>query len=217
MGSVLSAPFNLVPATTVPVIGNWTPNPAVQITATTAIGFDVTDPHGFRKIVVYAIASDGGEEVAWDGIAFSANYSAASTRTTITNGFRFSVKRNGGWVVAPRVTVIAVNTDGFEASTVPPVVGNWTPTVGAQITTTTPIGFDVTDAAGLSQVIVYAVAANGTTEQAFNGTTFTADYDAASTRTVISGGYRFSIRRDGGWTVAPQITVAAVNVNGIEA
>lgn len=216
MGSVVAAPFNLAPATTTPTIGNFTPNPAAQIAATTAIGFDVTDPHGFRKIVVYAIAADGGEEVVWDGTAFSINYATASTRTVITNGFRFSVLRNGGWVVAPRVTVIAVNTDGFEASTAPPVISNWTPTIGTRITPTTPIGFDVTDAKGFSSIIVYGTGNGGAQEIAWNGSAFTTHY-TASTRAVITNGYRFRIVRDTGWLAMPQVTVAAVNLDGIEA
>jgi hypothetical protein len=222
-GAVVSAPFNLAPpppppvVLSTPAIGNWTPDPTSQITASTAVGFDVTDTHGLRTVIVYA-ATGNGAEVVYDEDAFVSPFVAGSATTPIANGLRFRVVREGGWVTSPRLTVVAVNTDGIEATGgASPVVGNWTPAAGTQITATTAIGFEVTDAAGLAQVIVYAAAANGTTEQAFNGTAFTANYDAASARTTIPGGFRFSIVRNGGWTVAPQITVAAVNVNGIEA
>jgi hypothetical protein len=223
LGSAVSQPFNFTPppapppVLSTPVIGNWTPNPTSQIAASTAVGFDVTDTHGLRTVIVYA-ATGNGAEVVYDEDAFVSPYAAGSSTTPITNGLRFRVVRDGGWVTSPRLTVVAVNTDGIEATGgAPPTVSNWTPAAGTQITATTPIGFDVTDVAGLAQVIVYAAAAGGTTEQAFNGTAFTANYGAASTRTAIAGGFRFRIVRDGGWTVAPQITVAAVNVNGIEA
>lgn len=205
------------PVLSTPSIGNWTPDPAVQIAATTVVGFDVTDTHGLRRVVVYAATAAGGGELVYDGAAFVAPYMVGSSTTAIANGLRFSIARDDGWTVAPRLTVVAVNVDGIEATSAPPVVGNWSPGGGTQVTAMTPIGFDVTDAAGLGEVIVYATGPTGALETVYDGVAFTADYDAGSVRTDIPGGFRFSVRRDAGWTVPPQITVAAVNVNGIEA
>lgn len=211
LGSTVSAPFILAPIPSVPAIGNWTPDLATEIAATTPVGFDATDAHGFRRIVVYAATSDGGGEMVYDGAAFVAPYTGSST-AAIANGLRFSIVRNGGWLASPRLTVIAVNVDGVEVTTAPPVVGNWIPGAGTQITTATPIGFDVTDAKGIASVHVYSGA-----ETVYDGAAFTANYNAASTQTAIADGFRFSVIRNGGWLSAPQITVAAVNLDGIEA
>jgi len=81
-----------------PVVTFVSPAPSSTIAPTTPIVVDVTDvdtANPFTFLFVRTV--DGVQEVAWDGGAFSSNY-ATSTRTAITNGFRYALRRTGGWI-----------------------------------------------------------------------------------------------------------------------
>jgi hypothetical protein len=117
------APFQAVAIadTNPPVVGNFTPSPGSTINPTTMLGFDVTDNAGLRRVIlgVY-FPGFGFQEIVHDGTSFMPNYAAASTRVAITNGYRYTVQRAGGWppaVASLTLTfnVWAIDTSGNEA------------------------------------------------------------------------------------------------------
>lgn len=105
------------PAPTPPVVSNVTPIPGTPITPTTAIGLDVTDTQGLRRVILTVAFPSVmlGEEVIHNGSGFAAIYSQGSTRTAITNGWRYSLVRSGGWPAAPVLTPYAFDVKGAEA------------------------------------------------------------------------------------------------------
>lgn len=105
---------------TAPAISNVTPTANTVIGATQAIGFDVTDVDGagtFRRILVALTLPDGSQQVIHSGDAFVFPY-AGSTRTSITDGYRYSITREGGWPRGSTITLTpyAIDTSGDEAA-----------------------------------------------------------------------------------------------------
>jgi hypothetical protein len=81
-----------------PTVVFVSPAPASTITSTTPIVVDVTDVDTASPFVFFFVRTvDGAQEVAWDGAAFSSPY-ASSTRVAIVDGFRYTLRRTGGWV-----------------------------------------------------------------------------------------------------------------------
>ncbi len=83
--------------TTDPAISNVSPAEMSELEEDTTIGFDVTDAGTLALVLVYVVLPSGDTEVIHDGSDFTARYGAESTRETITDGWRFAVRRNGGW------------------------------------------------------------------------------------------------------------------------
>lgn len=74
------------------------------------VSFDVTTDDG--SLVTSLISVQFGSdpvEVVWNGGAFSVNYAALSTRTPITNGFRYILARTGGWQPSPSFSAVSVS------------------------------------------------------------------------------------------------------------
>ena len=95
-----------------PVVGNLTPAVGTPIYPTTALQFDVTDDSGlFTAVIVMASFSDGSYEVVYDSAQFATKY-LTSAVASIAGGFRFVVRRTGGWVSAPTIKVVSVDTAG---------------------------------------------------------------------------------------------------------
>jgi len=99
-----------------PVIGNITPSAGTPISRDQAITFDVTDPvSAFRRIIVEVTNADTGiAEVVHNGDTFLGFYSGLSGRSLIANGWRYSVRRSGGWTGSPSFRVYAVDITGLE-------------------------------------------------------------------------------------------------------
>ena len=104
---------------TAPALSGLTPAQSTVLTADQAVQFDVTvappaslaSADGGRFIVWVKYPDlDNKTEIVYDGAAFSSTFDDASTYTAISNGFRFVVYRNGGWLSAPTFFVHA-NTD----------------------------------------------------------------------------------------------------------
>lgn len=102
-----------------PVLSGLTPAESTSLTVNQAVQFDVTvTPPGSMaevdggRFAVWAQYPnlDAKTEVIWDGAAFTSTFDDASTRTAITNGYRFVIYRNGGWPSAPTIFVHA-NSD----------------------------------------------------------------------------------------------------------
>jgi hypothetical protein len=106
------------PEPTPPIVDGLIPAAGTNVSVSRVLQFDVTDTEGFTRIIVKAqkvgVLLD---EVVHDGTQFGAMYqNASNTRTPITDGYRYTILRDGGWVVGgPTLTVYATDTRGAEA------------------------------------------------------------------------------------------------------
>lgn len=85
--------------------------------SSTPLVVDVTDEGGLRR-AFFNLGFEGWSirENVHDGTSFADNYSPASTRTTITNGYRYSIVRDGGWLLNPTLDVKAIDQAGNETA-----------------------------------------------------------------------------------------------------
>jgi hypothetical protein len=108
-------------ANNAPTVSNVAPTANSTISATQAIGCDITDADGtgtFRRIILTLTLPNGTSEVVHNGTAFVYPYATQSTRSSITNGYRYSIVRDGGWPRGSQIvlTPYAIDTSGDEAS-----------------------------------------------------------------------------------------------------
>ena len=99
-------------------VTNFTPAPGTPLSPQQVVQFDVTDTTSpFREVFIVA-SFDGGtqRELVYDADGFNpAHYAGVSnTKTTITNGFRFTLLRDGGWFGALSIKVYAIDEGGGE-------------------------------------------------------------------------------------------------------
>ena len=99
---------------TSPTIHSFDPAPGTPIEANTPIAFTVTDNVALRRAAVYVMQKDR-KLVLHDGDGFSAEFESYSTRVPTTGGFRFTARRNSGWLSTPIFSVSAIDTSGNEA------------------------------------------------------------------------------------------------------
>lgn len=97
---------------TSPTISGYSPAAGSTITRDQAIQFDVTDETGLASALVMATLGDGQPEVVHDGTQFRGRYASLSTRSSISGGYRFVVRRTGGWTSSPTIQVVPVDTGG---------------------------------------------------------------------------------------------------------
>ncbi len=101
---------------TAPTLSNLSPADGAALARTDTVTFDVTDAVGLRDVLVMVEFPATGEyEVIHDGDNFAATYSS-STRTAITNGYRFVLTRENGWIGSPTFRVQAIDTSGNEVA-----------------------------------------------------------------------------------------------------
>ncbi len=111
-------------------------------------------------------------------------------------------------------TVVARLLDGSPTPDVtPPTIENVTPASGSRLHRLSPVQFDVLDASAFAAVLLLVRYPSGAYEVVHDGTSF-ADAYAGSTRSSISGGYRFTVSRAAGWREAPTFRVIAVDAEG---
>lgn len=81
-----------------------------------AVVVDVTDADGNlgRVFVVARYPSTGKEELVHQGDRFTTEFNGMSSRAPIANGFRFTLKRSGGWPASPIIDVYAFDATGRE-------------------------------------------------------------------------------------------------------
>ena len=77
----------------------------------TKIVVEVTDDIEVVKVGITIKMGDQWESV-YDGTDFAPIYAEFSTKTTLVNGFRFSIGRKYGWHSPPVVDVFAVDQGG---------------------------------------------------------------------------------------------------------
>jgi hypothetical protein len=96
-----------------PVAAVVSPPEGSSISSTTPLVIDVTDDLGLRRVIVAARFPDGTAELVHDGDLFSTRY-ASSSKTAISGGFRFTLRRQGGWFASPTIQVFPFDTSGNE-------------------------------------------------------------------------------------------------------
>jgi len=106
-----TVPLIGVPDLEDPQITNFFPSVNTAIGRTDFVQFDVTDDTGeFTIVIVLARFTDGTCECVWDGDAFTAFYLAGSSKVAIDCGWRYTVRRAGGWLTTPvSIQVIAID------------------------------------------------------------------------------------------------------------
>jgi hypothetical protein len=111
--------------------------------------------------------------------------------------------RNTGDLDSDNHDIVLIES-GTTPDTTPPVITNFVPANGSTVGQFDPLQFDVTDNSGLFAKIL--VAANlvhlGTKEVVYDGS-FTPRYIDASSRDVITDGFRFKVQREEGWPLSP--------------
>jgi heme/copper-type cytochrome/quinol oxidase subunit 2 len=96
-----------------------------------------------------------------------------------------------------------------------PTIGNYVPALSSTIAATDSIQFDVLDNASMRSVVIAARYQTNTGELVHDGSQFLWPF-TLSTRTIISGGYRYVLTRTGGWQAPPSIQVFAIDTSGNE-
>lgn len=122
-----------------------------------------------------------------------------------------------GATASPRYVTVGdpIATGGGGDDPTPPVVTAETPQ-GTVLTPATPVVFTVTDEIELRRVIVHVRHAGRlAVEVVHDGDDFAPLY-AGSSRTAITGGWRYSVTRLGGWLSAPTFRVFAADAAGNE-
>lgn len=101
-----------------PVVSNVTPAAGTALTPDSTVGFDLTDDVEILAAFVYVIYPDLGEaEAVHDGATFLPRFVGLSSRSTIANGFRYTLRRSGGWKSTNiDVRVRALDAAGNESS-----------------------------------------------------------------------------------------------------
>lgn len=102
----------------------------------------------------------------------------------------------------------------------PPVVTNYVPAVGTAIAAADQVQFDVTDDESFFRRIVVSCAfrdSTGIDEVVHDGVNFQGLYVAQSSRQLITGGWRYFVRRSTGWPGAPTFETFAIDHDGNEA
>lgn len=100
--------------TTDPVIGSFDPAVGTPLERNDPVSFSVTDETALRRVAIFVTHNDQ-TLVVHDGDSFRGEFSNYSSRAVILNGWRYSVRRNGGWITAATFEVIAIDTSGNEA------------------------------------------------------------------------------------------------------
>lgn len=212
-----------------PTFGSFSPA-AGAVSRTAAIGFATTSPDGFAKVVVTATLADGSSVVVYDGSSFGGEVDAGSSVSGTTTK-TFSVQHDTpGWVDDYTLHVLAVGATGLSASAssaytltnppAPDVVDTTAPVVSFSLPSGTKIArgdaltVDVTDETGLALIDVKVLyPTTGDYEVAYDEGGFAPRYVAKSTKTTISGGYRFKLVRTGGWPSTPTVKVRPIDMS----
>ena len=216
-----------------PASGNIAPSGSIFV--------DVTEDEGAIGLATtkIEIVFDGvvdHVELARDAAASSGSATTpyVATISSITDGYRYTLSRTGGWSDDFRVRTTSTDRDGnattttsalftrFPAvapvDTTPPVIANMTPTPGTLLQPTDPISFDVTDNTGLFRRVMVAVffPSTGITELVHDGDGFLGFFATSSSRALIAGGFRFTLLRVGGWLSSPTVRVFPIDRSGNE-
>lgn len=157
--------------------------------------FDEGPASSVRRFL-HVQSNGGGLALPWNGSLTLVNPNGAEPSRTIRP--------------AEFVATIAENADPT-----PPIVSDYDPPLGTPIWPYRPVKFSVTDDAGVfAAIVVYASFGGGRpTELVHDGTLFRHPY-GSSVREVITNGFRYTIRRQGGWPTYPVFVAHAIDLGG---
>ena len=100
-------------------VSNFQPGAGTPISPSDPIQFDVTSSEGTLVAIVVTVRypQTGAHEVAYDSSGFTVNYApqgnfAGSTRQAISRGFRFTLRRRGGWYATPEIRAEGGDSNG---------------------------------------------------------------------------------------------------------
>jgi len=198
--------------------------PDVQIDRFHPIVFDVTNSDGGLPEVLVSTMNVGTaeQEIAYDGQSFTPRFRGRSYYESIINGLRFHLLSDAGWT-SDRIRVrvflndprqeVEIPEGSLEIETLlfvfpfprtcplPPDVEFVSPSNEEEIEADQEIIIDVTDASGnLAHVMVVVVdVSTERYELAFDGVAFSMRFSGFSSFSSIANGYRFRLRRTGGW------------------
>lgn len=177
------------------------------------------------RIQVWMERDDGVDEMIHDGLTsgFKAGYSASSTNGASGTGRVLSITRTGGFdTEAFTLKIRAVDIHGNVATsstdytvsdftedpvdTGAPIITNFVPANGSEIRDLQSLQFDITDDLGFAVVALFTSwedpdTGDDVVDFVHDGDAFRGNYTdtTVNTRTAISGGWRYTIRRAGGW------------------
>lgn len=102
-----------------PAISSLVPAPPANITTSTPIQFNVTDPQSNinRIVLVATFPTSKIKEVVFDGNGFGPMYTNGSNvQTAISGGYTFTILRDGGWILndGPVLTPFVLDIEGLE-------------------------------------------------------------------------------------------------------
>lgn len=199
-----------------------------SLAANAVVSPSFADPN-LNTFRVWVSADGGTPELAYDGFSFSAGYSGS--RYSDSGRIYLDVSRDAGWAGSCVLSALAGDYFGNEdtasvsftappstpADSTPPVVSNVSPTPGTTISPSTPITMDVTDNRGLALVMLIAsFPGTPAPEVVYDGNAFSSAYLGSSSVSSISGGYHFSLLRNGGWPATPTVIPYVLDTSGNE-
>lgn len=229
------APILLGALPSPPTIGSFVPTIGSAILRAGSAQFDVTDADGLAAVVVAVQFADGTNELVHDGTAFRGAYAAGSSRANIAGGLRYVIEYDApGWPTTSLLfRVTAVDDYGTSATSASytltisdppappdvtaPAVADVVPAAGTPLQRTGAVAFTVSDAGGLRAVLVLARYETDDYEVIHDGAAFAPKFAGISSRSVVANGYRYTVRRRGGWPAGPTITAIAIDNAGNEA
>lgn len=207
-------------AATPPVFSAFSPV-AGAVSRTAAVSFTITDLDGFSKILIWAVLTDGSSVMVYNGSAFSSQVDGASTISGTTTKAVSVQHDSPGWEDDYTLHALAIDADGASASAssaytlsdppappdaTAPTVALVSPAADSEVTRATPIVVDVTDASTLARVVLAARYPSGRYDVVHDGDRFADEYRGSS-RTAITGGFRYRLLRTGGWPEAPTVVL----------
>jgi hypothetical protein len=231
--SSASGVYTVTPASSPAIVFNPVSGSSFEHDTATPVSVDVTDAAAVSGVKIYTVGTTRSELVFDAAPGGSPQIGFAIVQTLISGGRRYAITRTGGWLEDFALVVYGTNTNGLTANaqasytlltypeggvdTTPPETSNPQPPPGTVITTSTPLSIDVTDESGEFRRVLIAVVLTGLCELAWDGDAWLGNYAGGGcTRTPISGGFRFTVLRDGGWPSSPTLRVFAFDQGGNE-
>lgn len=179
-----------------------------------------TDDTTAQGNIVYEVsyASSPGQpfSVRWVTAPGATSVTISGLFAATTYYFRVRARDEAGNVDANAVELSAVS--GFNVGDAPQIV-NVVPVSGTTITATSTISFDVIDLTNPIRRVIITVTHGSkanVTEVVHNGTEFKGAYQYVSTIETIPNGYRYTLKRTGGWFSSPYFEVFAIDTTGLE-
>jgi hypothetical protein len=95
------------------IISNVSPVIPTPVLPQDAIQFDITASAGFALILpLISLNPFTTPELVHNFAGFEPLYAAGSTRVVITDGYRYTIRRQSGWYAQPNLIIYAVDSTG---------------------------------------------------------------------------------------------------------